>query len=108
MPASGSPQLRQMGLSDFAYPDALLALEADSYRHHSSLSDWSRDRARNNELVALGWRILPVTFDDLRARPRMIAEQVRSSLAISDDRKIGRTWAGQSSEHHRVSPQTLR
>jgi very-short-patch-repair endonuclease len=69
---------------DFAYPDALLALEADSYRHHSSLSDWSRDRVRNNELLALGWRVLPVTFSDLGARPAMIADQVARALRAAE------------------------
>lgn len=32
---------------DYAYPDDLLALEADSYRHHSSRTDWGRDHIRN-------------------------------------------------------------
>jgi very-short-patch-repair endonuclease len=68
---------------DFAYPAALLAIEADSYRHHSSLGDWARDRARNNELVALGWRILPVTAVDLRTNPESVADQVARALASS-------------------------
>ena len=66
---------------DFAYPEARLAVEADSYRFHSSRSSWARDRARNNQLVALGWRVLPVTFDDLRDDPRGVAEQVARCLA---------------------------
>ena len=31
---------------DFAYPDVMLAIEADSYLWHASLADWPRDRAR--------------------------------------------------------------
>lgn len=54
---------------DFAWPDLWLAIEADSFRHHSSRRDWSRDHARNSVLISLGWRILPVTWDDLTARP---------------------------------------
>ena len=50
---------------DYAYPDWLLALEADSYRHHSSRTDWVDDRVRNRWLTAMGWRVLPVTWDDL-------------------------------------------
>jgi hypothetical protein len=65
---------------DFAFPDALLAVEADSYRHHSSLGDWSRDRARNNQLVALGWRVLPVTYREMRLNPEGVADQIREAL----------------------------
>jgi very-short-patch-repair endonuclease len=67
---------------DFAYPEALLAIEADSYRHHSSPADWSRDRVRNNELVALGWRVLPVTYRDLTADPKKVADQIRRCLSV--------------------------
>jgi very-short-patch-repair endonuclease len=65
---------------DFAFPEALLAIEADSYRHHSSLGDWSRDRTRNSELVALGWRILPVTYQELRRTPGLVAVRVETAL----------------------------
>jgi very-short-patch-repair endonuclease/predicted transcriptional regulator of viral defense system len=65
---------------DFAYPDARLAIEADSYRYHSSLSDWSRDRLRHNELVALGWRVLPLTFAELQTDPIAVADQVARCL----------------------------
>jgi very-short-patch-repair endonuclease len=67
---------------DLAYPEALLAVEADSYRWHSSLKDWSEDRARNNELIALGWRVLPVTYHDLRTNPGRVADQVRRCLEV--------------------------
>ncbi|HMC08226.1 MAG TPA: type IV toxin-antitoxin system AbiEi family antitoxin domain-containing protein, partial [Actinomycetota bacterium] len=63
----------RMAYLDLAYPQALLAIEADSYLHHSTLTDWSRDRLRNNELLTLGWRVLPVTFVDLRRSPATVA-----------------------------------
>ncbi len=44
---------------DFAYPDVLLAIEADSYLWHASLADWRRDRARNNEPSPSGGRSYP-------------------------------------------------
>jgi very-short-patch-repair endonuclease len=65
---------------DFAYPDVLFAIEADSYRHHSSRTDWSRDRTRNNLLIAAGWRILPVTWDDLVLRPTELVALVARGL----------------------------
>jgi very-short-patch-repair endonuclease len=64
---------------DYAYPDGLLALEADSYRHHSSRTDWGHDRVRNRWVTAIGWRILPVTWDDL-AEPGEMIDAIRRGL----------------------------
>lgn len=64
---------------DYAFPDGLLALEADSYRHHSSRTAWGRDHVRNRWLTAIGWRILPVTWDDLAAPGEML-DAVRRGL----------------------------
>jgi very-short-patch-repair endonuclease/alkylated DNA nucleotide flippase Atl1 len=66
---------------DFAYPDVMLAIEADSYLWHASLADWQRDRARNNEFVALGWSILPLTYDLVVHTPAEAARQVRGARA---------------------------
>jgi len=65
---------------DFAYPDVKLAIEADSYIWHASLADWQRDRARNNELITLGWSILPLTYDLVVHIPAEAARQVGLSL----------------------------
>jgi hypothetical protein len=54
---------------DVAWPDELLALEADSYLWHAGRTQWSLDQTRRNELIALGWRIMPVTRYDLDERP---------------------------------------
>lgn len=64
---------------DFAYPDVKLAIEADSFVWHASLADWQRDRARNrnNDLMALGWSILPITWDLVMRSPAVAARQVR-------------------------------
>jgi very-short-patch-repair endonuclease len=66
---------------DFAYPDVMLAIEADSYLWHASLADWQRDRARNDELIALGWSILPLTYDLVVQHTAEAARQVRSARA---------------------------
>lgn len=73
---------------DFAYPEALLGMEADSYRHHSSRTDWARDRTRNRALTAIGWRILPVTWEDLVPDADDFLELLAGSLS-----EIPR-WAG--------------
>ena len=66
---------------DFAWPGLRLALEADSYRHHAGRVAWSRDRTRNNVLTSLGWRIVPVTWDDIVASPEELVALVRRGLA---------------------------
>ena len=68
---------------DFAYPELLVGIEADSYRHHSSRTDWARDRTRNNLLVAIGWRILPVTWEDLVDRPAELVALIGRGLKES-------------------------
>jgi very-short-patch-repair endonuclease/alkylated DNA nucleotide flippase Atl1 len=65
---------------DFAYPDVKLAIEADSYIWHASLADWQRDRARNGELVVLGWSILPITWDLAMRNPIEMARRVGGAL----------------------------
>ncbi len=68
---------------DVAYPEVLFAIEADSYRHHSSRTDWGQDRTRNNLLIAAGWRILPVTWDDIVLRPAELVALVDLGLKES-------------------------
>jgi very-short-patch-repair endonuclease len=67
---------------DFAWPELLLAVEADSYRHHASRRDWTRDHVRNNTVIALGWRILPVTWEQLtQASDELVALLLRALAA---------------------------
>jgi very-short-patch-repair endonuclease len=65
---------------DFAFAAYKLGIEADSYRHHSSLTDWSRDHERNQELIALGWQILPITYDQMVRDPAGVADLIRRTL----------------------------
>ncbi len=66
---------------DWAWADHFLALEADSFRHHSSRRDWARDRTRNRELTASGWRILPATWEDLAPASPLLG-QIRRGLSF--------------------------
>ena len=54
---------------DFAYPKKVIAIEADGWEFHSARVDFLNDRARQNDLVALGWRVLRFTSEDAK-RPR--------------------------------------
>jgi very-short-patch-repair endonuclease len=66
---------------DIAYPDLRLGIEADSYVHHSSPSEWASDHTRRNALIAAGWRILPVTWDDVSRNPDAVLDLVRRARA---------------------------
>lgn len=66
---------------DFAYPQWRLALEADSYLWHSSKEAWRRDRQRNNEVMAMGWTILPITWDMMRYKGEQTAQLIARAIA---------------------------
>ncbi|MGH2793007.1 MAG: endonuclease domain-containing protein [Actinomycetota bacterium] len=61
---------------DFAYPEAKLVIEADSFRFHSRQSDLRRDRRRQNHLAKLGWAVYGVTWEDLKRRPKSVCRQI--------------------------------
>jgi very-short-patch-repair endonuclease len=69
---------------DFAYPEARLGLEAVSYKWHSARDAWARDQSRWNDVVALGWRVLNVTWDDLKNRPAHVVATIGRALGYSD------------------------
>lgn len=47
---------------DLAYPDAGIAIELDGWAEHGLRSAFDADRARGNELVLAGWRLLRFTW----------------------------------------------
>lgn len=66
---------------DIAYPEALLDIEGDGARWHTSSRDVQRDRKRTNYLVARGWGVLRFNWDDVRGRPAELASQVETVRA---------------------------
>jgi very-short-patch-repair endonuclease len=78
-------EIREMGKLlarvDIAYPDVQLAIEADGYRYHSGRIAWQKDLARRNALTSRGWRILHVTWEDLRKRRGHVVEEIRRTLS---------------------------
>lgn len=69
---------------DFAWPDVLVAVEADGYAFHRGRRAFVDDRARTAALVAAGWRVIPVTWDDIRDRPDDVVAHVRAALRLVD------------------------
>jgi very-short-patch-repair endonuclease len=66
---------------DFAYPHASVLIEADSWKHHFGHQPWQRDSNNNNDLGALGWRVLRFTHQDMCKRPEWVVAHIRDALA---------------------------
>lgn len=71
---------RLVGRVDFAYPADGVAIEVDGYESHSSLVAFGHDRARQNELVGLGWTVLRFTWDDVVHHPARVARAITGVL----------------------------
>jgi very-short-patch-repair endonuclease len=67
---------------DFAYPSKRVAIEADSWRHHSGRRAWERDVARRDRLTLLGWRILHITWNQLDRHPGLVVDKVARAIGI--------------------------
>lgn len=65
---------------DLAYPSVKLAIEYDG-AHHRDRATQLTDIRRHNQLLALGWRVLRFTADDIYRRPEETAEAVRRGLS---------------------------
>jgi hypothetical protein len=70
-----------VGRVDGAYPDIMLALEADGYEWHSAKAEWLRDRRRQNALVALGWAVLRFTWEDA-GRPMAFLGWLKGTIEL--------------------------
>ena len=66
---------------DFAWPDRKLGLECDSWEHHGDRVAFGKDRERLSEMVALGWRVLLVTWDIGTRQPRASSDGSEMALA---------------------------
>lgn len=66
---------------DVAFPEAALAIEIDGMAYHVDVARFRRDRAKQNDLVALGWTVLRFTWADLVERPDYVIEVIRQQLS---------------------------
>jgi very-short-patch-repair endonuclease len=65
---------------DAAYVRERVAIEADSFRWHSSARRWDADRAKDAALSMMGWEIVRVTSVQLNERPDEVTAIVRAAL----------------------------
>lgn len=61
---------------DLCYPDAKIAIEYDSWQYHRGRRAFDRDRARGNDLVALGFQVLRFTS---KSSDAVIVDTVRAA-----------------------------
>ena len=69
-----------VGRVDCAYPEARLVIEFDGRRHWEVLLEAQADRERDAELAAAGWRLMRITWDQLKNDPEGVIRRVRQAL----------------------------
>lgn len=70
---------------DFAWPSLEVAVEAEGFAAHGGRVAHVADRRRLAALVAAGWSIVPVTWDDCTTAPEVFIERVRAALLRAAD-----------------------
>ncbi len=65
---------------DFVWPDPRLVVETDGYRYHASKQAQRRDRRRDRQLTALGWRPVRFTYEEVAFEPAEIARELITLL----------------------------
>jgi hypothetical protein len=68
---------------DLAWPSRRVAVECDGLAYHSDPQALLRDRARQDDINHLGWRLIRVTWDDWLHRPHDVVRRVRRALAAA-------------------------
>jgi hypothetical protein len=67
---------------DFAWPHVCVGCECDSRRWHSRVSDFQRDRERDNLSLAHNWKIFRFTWEDFTKRPDVVISQLAGAIAV--------------------------
>ena len=68
---------------DLAWPEFLVAMECDSIEHHLSVSAFEHDRHRRRRLVALGWKVIEFSYNDVTKRRPMVIRELSCHLPIA-------------------------
>ena len=71
---------------DFAWRSERLIVELDGFAAHGTRAAFERDRARDRSLQAAGWRVVRVTWRQLREAPRQLVRELEALLGRSRSR----------------------
>jgi very-short-patch-repair endonuclease len=66
---------------DFLWREEGLVVEADGFGFHSSRLAFERDRSRDAELQAQGWRVIRVTWRQIVHQPEVVVARIAAALA---------------------------
>jgi very-short-patch-repair endonuclease len=65
---------------DWLFPDLLLVLECDSFRWHGAWHRRKADLRRDRRLVALGYTVLRISWEDLDDHAEQVVQDVRDAI----------------------------
>jgi very-short-patch-repair endonuclease len=68
---------------DFYWPASGLVLEVDGYAFHGNRPAFEQDRKRDQALVAVGLRVIRVTWRQLVERPLAVVARIAQALLAS-------------------------
>jgi very-short-patch-repair endonuclease len=66
---------------DALWPKQRLIVEVDGFAYHSNRAAFERDRARDQRLIAAGYRVIRVTWIQLRDKPIAVITTIAQALA---------------------------
>jgi very-short-patch-repair endonuclease len=66
---------------DCVWWDERVIVELDDHTTHGTRFAYERDRARDRALTAAGWRVIRITWRQLRDEPEALAADLRAALA---------------------------
>jgi very-short-patch-repair endonuclease len=66
---------------DFLWRDQRVIVEADGHAAHGTRAAFERDRVKDAELAAAGWRVVRITERRLLTQPQAVAKQLLGLLA---------------------------
>lgn len=67
-------------LVDFLWEKSRLIVEVDGYAFHSGRTAFETDRARDAELIALGYRVVRFTYRQVTEQPALVVSRIRALL----------------------------
>jgi very-short-patch-repair endonuclease len=68
---------------DMLFLPEMLAVEPSGFRWHSGRLKWGIDRRRERMLVSMGYRIFPVTWNDVKYERAETIRLLRRALSVA-------------------------
>ena len=65
---------------DFLWREQKLIVETDGWEAHGTRTAFERDRRRDADLLAAGWRVLRISYARLEREPEWVAERIARAL----------------------------